>query len=161
MPRIVKRVDNPIRSAIMSSTVMVRSGNPRHAGTVNEIARALDIFLDARVRGALAWIVERTQLARREGGLERTFALNHLAPFLLTSLLLDRLKQSAPARVVTVSSYVQPMGQINFSRLQSAFGSLRQLNRAGTTKGCLRDESELLEQRLHLDSEPFIVSVDG
>ena len=36
-------------------------------------------------------------------GLEHTFALNHLAPFLLTNLLLDRLKQSAPARVVTVS----------------------------------------------------------
>ena len=35
-------------------------------------------------------------------GLERTFALNHLAPFLLTNLLLDRLQQSAPARVVTV-----------------------------------------------------------
>ena len=31
-------------------------------------------------------------------GLEHTFALNHLAPFLLTSLLLDRLKQGAPAR---------------------------------------------------------------
>ena len=35
-------------------------------------------------------------------GLERTFALNHLAPFLLTSLLLDRLIASAPARIVTV-----------------------------------------------------------
>jgi retinol dehydrogenase-14 len=34
-------------------------------------------------------------------GLERTCALNHLTPFLLTSLLLDRLKHSAPARVVT------------------------------------------------------------
>src|SRR5207244_4734535 len=53
-------------------------------------------------------------------GLERTFALNHLAPFLLTSLLLDRLKQSAPARVVTVSSHVQAMGQINFDDLQGA-----------------------------------------
>ena len=40
-------------------------------------------------------------------GLERTFALNHLAPFLLTNLLLERLKQSAPARVVTVSSNAQ------------------------------------------------------
>lgn len=37
-------------------------------------------------------------------GYERTFALNHLAPFLLTHLLLDRLKADAPARVVTVSS---------------------------------------------------------
>ena len=33
-------------------------------------------------------------------GLEQTFALNHLAPFLLTNLLLDRLKASAPARIV-------------------------------------------------------------
>ncbi|CAA9448636.1 MAG: Retinol dehydrogenase 13 [uncultured Rubrobacteraceae bacterium] len=33
-------------------------------------------------------------------GLEHTFALNHLAPFLLTSLLLERLMASAPARVV-------------------------------------------------------------
>src|SRR3954471_2266117 len=37
-------------------------------------------------------------------GLQRTFALNHLASFLLTDLLLDRLRDSAPARVVTVSS---------------------------------------------------------
>src|SRR5437899_13063284 len=37
-------------------------------------------------------------------GLEHTFALNHLAPFLLTNLLLERLTASAPARIVTVSS---------------------------------------------------------
>jgi NAD(P)-dependent dehydrogenase (short-subunit alcohol dehydrogenase family) len=50
-------------------------------------------------------------------GLEHTFALNHLAPFLLTSLLLDRLKASAPARVVTVSSGAQSMGEIDFDDL--------------------------------------------
>src|SRR6266581_1226830 len=53
-------------------------------------------------------------------GLEHTFALNHLAPFLLTNLLLDRLKASAPARVVTVSSGAQAMGRIDFNDLQSA-----------------------------------------
>jgi NAD(P)-dependent dehydrogenase (short-subunit alcohol dehydrogenase family) len=37
-------------------------------------------------------------------GIERTWALNHLAPFLLTTLLLDRLKASAPARIITTSS---------------------------------------------------------
>lgn len=37
-------------------------------------------------------------------GVERTLAVNHLAPFLLTNLLLDRLKQSAPSRIVTVAS---------------------------------------------------------
>ena len=51
-------------------------------------------------------------------GLERTFALNHLAPFLLTSLLLDRLKESAPSRVVTVSSNSQATGRVDFDDLQ-------------------------------------------
>ena len=50
-------------------------------------------------------------------GLEHTFALNHLAPFLLTSLLLERLMASAPARVVTVSSGAQAMGRIDFDDL--------------------------------------------
>jgi NAD(P)-dependent dehydrogenase (short-subunit alcohol dehydrogenase family) len=51
-------------------------------------------------------------------GLERTFALNHLAPFLLTHLLADRLVASAPARVVTVSSDAQRLGRIDFDNLQ-------------------------------------------
>ena len=53
-------------------------------------------------------------------GLEHTFAVNHLASFLLTNLLLDRLKASAPSRVVTVSSHVQAEGRIDFDNLQSA-----------------------------------------
>ena len=52
-------------------------------------------------------------------GLERTFALDYLAPFLLTNLLLDRLKQSAPARVVTVASNAHTTGRIDFDDLQS------------------------------------------
>ena len=51
-------------------------------------------------------------------GLERTFAVNHLAAFLLTNLLLDRLKASAPARVVTVSSNAHARGRIDFEDLQ-------------------------------------------
>ena len=51
-------------------------------------------------------------------GLERTFALNHLAPFLLTSLLLDRLTASAPARIVTVASGAHARGRIDFDDLQ-------------------------------------------
>jgi NAD(P)-dependent dehydrogenase (short-subunit alcohol dehydrogenase family) len=50
--------------------------------------------------------------------LERTFALNHLAPFLLTSLLLGRLHQSAAARVITVASNAHAMGRIDFDDLQ-------------------------------------------
>jgi retinol dehydrogenase 14 len=51
-------------------------------------------------------------------GLEHTFAVNHLAGFLLTNLLLDRLKASTPARVVTVSSGTHRTGTINFDDLQ-------------------------------------------
>jgi NAD(P)-dependent dehydrogenase (short-subunit alcohol dehydrogenase family) len=57
-----------------------------------------------------------------EDGLERTFAVNHLAPFLLTNLLLDRLRESAPARVVTVSSGAQAMGRVDFDDLQGERG---------------------------------------
>ena len=51
-------------------------------------------------------------------GLKRTFAVNHLAAFLLTGLLLDRLKASAPARIVTVSSGAHATGTLNFGDLQ-------------------------------------------
>ena len=51
-------------------------------------------------------------------GYEQTFAVNHLAPFLLTNLLLDRLKASAPARVVTTSSDAPKGGSIDLEDLQ-------------------------------------------
>ena len=60
------------------------------------------------------WNTRRTTV----DGLEHTFAVNHLAPFLLTTLLLDRLRQSAPARVVTVASNAQSLGRIDFEDLQ-------------------------------------------
>lgn len=51
-------------------------------------------------------------------GLEHTFALNHLAPFLLTNLLMDRLIASSPARIVTVASGAHTTGRIDFDDLQ-------------------------------------------
>jgi retinol dehydrogenase 14 len=55
-------------------------------------------------------------------GLEHTFAVNHLAPFLLTDLVLDRLKASAPARIVTVSSGAHGTGKIDFDDLEGERG---------------------------------------
>jgi NAD(P)-dependent dehydrogenase (short-subunit alcohol dehydrogenase family) len=52
-------------------------------------------------------------------GYELTFALNHLAPFLLTNLLLDTIKVSAAARIINVASVVHTRGRINFDDLQS------------------------------------------
>ena len=51
-------------------------------------------------------------------GIEMTFALNHLASFLLTNLLLDTLKASAPARIINVSSNAHVSGKIEFDNLQ-------------------------------------------
>ena len=52
-------------------------------------------------------------------GLELTLAVNHLAPFLLTDLLLDLLKKSVPSRVITVSSEARRGASIDFDDLQS------------------------------------------
>jgi NAD(P)-dependent dehydrogenase (short-subunit alcohol dehydrogenase family) len=51
-------------------------------------------------------------------GLERTFAVNHLAPFLLTSLLLARLQEGGRGRVVMVASHAHAQGRIDFDDLQ-------------------------------------------
>lgn len=64
-------------------------------------------------------------------GIETTFAVNHLAYFMLTSLLLDRLKASAPARIVNVSSSAHGRGHIDFNDLQgekryTSFGAYSQ-----------------------------------
>jgi len=52
-----------------------------------------------------------------EDGLETTFAVNHLGCFLLTNLLLDIIKKSAPARIINVSSESHKDRVIDFSNL--------------------------------------------
>lgn len=53
-----------------------------------------------------------------EDNIEMTFAVNHLAPFLLTNLLLPILKASAPSRIVNVSSVAHFSASIDFDDLQ-------------------------------------------
>lgn len=62
-----------------------------------------------------------------EDGVEMNFAVNHLAPFLLTNLLLDTIKNSAPARIVSVSSEAHRTGKINFAdvELEKGFSSFK------------------------------------
>lgn len=53
-----------------------------------------------------------------EDGVELTWAVNHVAPFLLTTLLLDRIRASSPARIVTTSSAAHRRAQIPFDDMR-------------------------------------------
>jgi NAD(P)-dependent dehydrogenase (short-subunit alcohol dehydrogenase family) len=70
-------------------------------------------------------------LQKTEDGFEKQIGVNHLGPFLLTNLLVDRLVASAPARVVHVSSMMHAGGKIDFASFRepakySAYTAYRQ-----------------------------------
>ena len=93
--------------------------------SLESVRRSADAFLKSHdrlhvlVNNAGLYMSER--LLSQEG-YEMTFAVNHLAPFLLTNLLLERLRASAPARVVTVSSAAHMTGHIRFDDLNATRG---------------------------------------
>jgi NAD(P)-dependent dehydrogenase (short-subunit alcohol dehydrogenase family) len=72
--------------------------------------------LDVLVNNAGLVLSERTETP---DGIETQLAINHLAPFLLTNLLLDLLKESAPSRIITVSSDAHRWSKIDLDDLQS------------------------------------------
>jgi NAD(P)-dependent dehydrogenase (short-subunit alcohol dehydrogenase family) len=64
----------------------------------------------------------QTARSTTKDGIETTFQVNHLAPFLLTSLLLPRLRQSAPSRIVNVASRAHLRGGFDIDDLESKKG---------------------------------------
>jgi retinol dehydrogenase 14 len=98
--------------SLMVADLSVQVEVRRLAGEFQERHDRLDVL----VNNAGLVQSERTETP---DGIETTLAINHLAPFLLTNLLLDLLKKSAPARIITVSSEAQRWGKMNFDDLQS------------------------------------------
>jgi NAD(P)-dependent dehydrogenase (short-subunit alcohol dehydrogenase family) len=72
--------------------------------------------LDVLLNNAGAFFMRRRMSA---DGIEMTFALNYLSPFLLTNLLLGTLKASAPARIVNISSVMHKWALIDFDNLEA------------------------------------------
>ena len=75
--------------------------------------------LDVLINNAAVFTRERRTTEDR---IELQFATNHLAPLLLTNLLLDLLRKSAPARVITVSSEAHQRTSMNWKDLQGERG---------------------------------------
>jgi NAD(P)-dependent dehydrogenase (short-subunit alcohol dehydrogenase family) len=87
---------------------------------VRRLARELQSQLprlDVLINNAAVMAAARTHSA---DGYDLTFAVNHLAPFLLTNLLLDKLKESAPSRVIVVASNAHRRARLDFSDLMNA-----------------------------------------
>ncbi|KAM9813679.1 retinol dehydrogenase 12-like [Neosynchiropus ocellatus] len=93
-----------LRLVDLSSLQSVRE----FVGKILEEEKALHILVN---NAAVSGIPQE----RTKEGLDTTFATNHLGPFLLTNSLLDLMKRSAPARVVTVSSVNHRKGKVDFS----------------------------------------------
>jgi NAD(P)-dependent dehydrogenase (short-subunit alcohol dehydrogenase family) len=108
----------------------------RHAAEPPEVVAA-DLSSQASIREAATLIRERHPelhvlinnagifTRRREltvDGLEQQFAVNHLAYFLLTNLLLDRLDAGAPSRIINVSSGAHEGSKLDFDDLQGERG---------------------------------------
>jgi retinol dehydrogenase 14 len=92
----------------------------RTAGAVDQVRKRAGAAEVDSVLGDFASQASVRQMAH--DGIETTFAVNHLGPFLLTNLLLDLLKRSAPARIVTVSSVGHYRGSLDFDDLGYAHG---------------------------------------
>jgi len=108
--------------------IKARSGNPaieflqadfgslaevrRLAATVLEHAPRIDVLIN----NAGGLFARRTS---SKDGYEMTFAVNHLAPFLLTHLLIDALRSAGESRIVTTASHAHRGAKISFDDLQA------------------------------------------
>ena len=107
---IRKDTGNPVE--YLAADLSTLAGIMQAAETFKKRRRRLDVL----VNNAGGIFIRRTITS---DGLEMTFALNHVAYFLLSGLLLDVLKQSSPARVVNVASGMHMGAHLDFDDLQN------------------------------------------
>src|SRR2546423_8674417 len=135
------------RSQERAAMALERIHEAAQHGPVPEVALA-DLSSQADVRRLAGALLDRHEridvLVNNAGatfrerrltvdGIEETWALNHPAPFLLTNLLLDRMKQHPPARIITTASDAHRRARIPFADL-AAERSWKGFGRYGETK---------------------------
>jgi NAD(P)-dependent dehydrogenase (short-subunit alcohol dehydrogenase family) len=125
--RLLLHGRDPDKGARAVAELKARSGNPAidllpaDFASLAEVRRLAAAILertsriDVLVNNAGCMFVRR---ALSKDGYEKTFAVNHLAPFLLTHLLLDTLKSSGSSRIVTTASRAHRDAKIAFDDLQ-------------------------------------------
>ena len=118
---------NPDKCATVGERVKSETGNPQveflsaDLSSQAQVRRLAEAFkqkydrLEVLVNNAGAYYLTRQDCV---DGIELTFALNHLGYFLLTNLLLDLIKASAPARIVNVSSNAHQSARMDFASLK-------------------------------------------
>jgi NAD(P)-dependent dehydrogenase (short-subunit alcohol dehydrogenase family) len=134
--RIVVVARSPFRADAVMGRLAIANPDVRHALHIADLSRLSEM---KRVAGEIAAAEPKIDvLVNNAGainsvrettpdGLELTFAVNHLAYFVLANLLLDRLKGMPGARIVCVSSDAHKFGRLDFDDLQSAkrYGGFR------------------------------------
>ena len=118
-PSLGKTVLSEIRKASQNDNVFLYIADFASLKQVRQLADDIlgkNAELDILVNNAGVY-TPRRQLT--EDGFEVTFAVNHLAPFLLTNLLLDLLRKSAPSRIINVSSMAHQGARIDLNDLNS------------------------------------------
>jgi NAD(P)-dependent dehydrogenase (short-subunit alcohol dehydrogenase family) len=130
-PAKAEEVAAEIRQAGAGSVELLKGDMSSFASLREAAAEALNRFprIDVFISNAGVFRARRHETA---DGLEEVFAVNHLAPFLLTNLLLDRLKASAPSRIVIVASEAHRGAVLDFDDLllERRFGAWKSYSRS-------------------------------
>ena len=95
---------------LLLADLLVQREVRRVAGEFNATHPRLDVLVNNAGAGFMSY-------GETEDGIERTMAVNYFAPFLLTNLLLETLKNSAPSRVVNVASSEHSSGHLDLENI--------------------------------------------
>ncbi len=139
---IVMVCRNPGKADIVRKEIVAQYGVPvdivsADFSDLGDVHRAAEILsrdyprIDVLINSAGLHSTGRTTT---KDGFETVFCVNHLAPFLLTHLLLERLRQSAPARIIQVNSEGHRFGGLDLTDLNWEHRRYRGLQGYGASK---------------------------